>query len=79
LGPDLLGKRLSAADPKLLLVVTRPGKGLDYGHWRQRRWLPATEAAGRSGLQFHDLRRTAATALVLERIDTKTADPTRAR
>jgi integrase len=79
LGPDLPGERLSATDPKALLFVTRDGKGLDYGHWRQRRWLPGTETAGRSGLQFHDLRRTAATALVLERIDTKTADPTRAR
>jgi integrase len=34
-------------------------------------WLPATERAGFTGLQFHDLRRTAA-ALVTERIGIKT-------
>jgi integrase len=43
---------LTAADPRAVLFVTRDGAGLDYGHWRQRRWLPATDAAGLSGLQF---------------------------
>jgi integrase len=56
-----------------LVFVTAEGEGLDYSHWRQRVWLPATRHAGFAGLQFHDLRRTAATALVTERIDIKTA------
>ena len=56
-----------------LLLVTSEGDGLDYSHWRQRVWLPATRAAGLVGLQFHDLRRTAATALVQEHVDVKTA------
>jgi integrase len=36
-------------------------------------WLSATERAGFTGLQFHDLRRTAA-ASVAEQIDIKTAE-----
>ena len=56
-----------------LVFVTAEVEGLDYSHWRQRFWLPATRRAGFAGLQFHDLRRTAATALVTERIDIKTA------
>jgi integrase len=48
-------------------------RGLDYRNWRHRTWIPATRQAGFSGLQFHDLRRTATTALVQERIDMKTA------
>ena len=35
--------------------------------------MPACVAAGLDGLVFHDLRRAAATALVLERVDMKTA------
>ncbi len=69
-----LGRRgLTAAQPNELVFVTTDGEGLDYSHWRQRVWLPATEGAGFAGLQFHDLRRTAATALVTEQIDIKTA------
>jgi len=69
-----LGRRgLTAAQPSELVFVTAEGEGLDYSHWRQRVWLPAIERAGFTGLQFHDLRRTAATALVTERIDIKTA------
>jgi integrase len=69
-----LGRRgLTAAQPNGLVFVTADGDGLDYSHWRQRVWLPATERAGFGGLQFHDLRRTAATTLVTEHIDIKTA------
>jgi integrase len=68
-----LARRPDEAGPNALLFVTAEGEGMDYSHWRQRVWIPATQAAGLAGLQFHDLRRTAATALVQEHIDMKTA------
>jgi hypothetical protein len=46
---------------------------LDYSNGRRRVWEPAVEAAGLLGLGFRDLRRTNATALVLEGVDVKTA------
>jgi integrase len=36
-------------------------------------WEPAVKAAGLDGLNFHDLRRTNATAMVAEDVDVKTA------
>ena len=66
-------RSLTTADIRALLFVTAEGDGLDYSHWRQRVWLPAVKAAGLIGLQFDDLRRTAATALVQEHVDIKTA------
>ena len=36
-------------------------------------WVPAKTAAGFPGLRFHDLRHTAATGLVTEGVDLKTA------
>jgi integrase len=36
-------------------------------------WLPAVELAGLDGIGFHDLRRTNATAMVLDGVDVKTA------
>ncbi len=73
LAQHLAGHRLTAADADALLFVGPDGEGLDYGNWRHRVWTPAIERAGLPGLQFHDLRRTAATALVQEHIDLKTA------
>jgi integrase len=73
LAEHLRRRGVTAAEPGELVFVTADGEGLDYSHWRQRVWLPGTERAGFAGLQFHDLRRTAATALVTERIDIKTA------
>jgi integrase len=69
----LARRQLTAADPDALVFVARDGSGLDYGNWRQRTWLPAIAGAGLPNLQYHDLRRTAATALVQEQIDIKTA------
>jgi len=55
-------------------VFTSPNSGpLRYSNWRRRVWVPACERAGLGGLVFHDLRRAAATALVLEGVDMKTA------
>jgi integrase len=39
----------------------------------RRVWLPAVESAGLNVLGFHDLRRTNATAMVLDGVDVKTA------
>lgn len=63
----------AAADSALLVFTTREGAPLDYAHWRQRVWAPAARAAGLASAGFHDLRRTAATALVLDGVDLKTA------
>ncbi|HET9689585.1 MAG TPA: site-specific integrase [Acidimicrobiales bacterium] len=71
---DHLRRRgLTPADVTQLVFVAANGDGLDYAHWRQRVWMPAVRAAGVAGLRFHDLRRTAATALVLDGVDLKTA------
>lgn len=73
LAQHLAARRLTAADRDDLVFVAADRAGLDYNHWRQRVWIPATIEAGLPGLQFHDLRRTATTALVQEHIDMKTA------
>ncbi len=56
-----------------LLFTTDSGSPLDYTNWRRRTWTPATVRAGLSGASFHDLRRAAATLLVVEGVDLKTA------
>ena len=56
------------------LVFVSPGREpLHYSNWRLRVWLPACAAAGLYQLTFHDLKHTAATALVEEGVDVKTA------
>ena len=44
-----------------------------HSNWRRRVWVPAVKAAGLPDLHFHDIRHTAATALVAEEVDIKTA------
>jgi integrase len=66
-------RELAATQVDALLFVTAEGDGLDFSHRRQRVWLPAIKRVGQQEFQFHDLRRTAATTLVQERIDIKTA------
>jgi site-specific recombinase XerD len=56
-----------------LLIVNRDSDGLSYSNWCHRIWVPATFGLHRAGLQFHDLRRTNATGLIQEGVDTKTA------
>jgi integrase len=64
----LTGRDISA------LVFVSPGREpLHYSNWRRRVWLPACAAAGLYQLTFHDLKHTAATALVEEGVDVKTA------
>lgn len=64
---------LTGADPDELLFPNTEGGPLEYSNWRRRIWVPAVEKAGLDGLNFHDLRRTNATAMVIEGVDVKTA------
>jgi integrase len=85
LGGHLAARHLTAADGTALVFVGSESGPLGYSTWRTRVWVPACVDAGlgelhvdgRStkyrGLGFHDLRRTAATALVVEGVDIKTA------
>lgn len=65
--------QLTGADPDALLFPNNEDRPLDYSNWRRRVWEPAVRAAGLDGLNFHDLRRTNATAMVAEGVDVKTA------
>jgi integrase len=69
----LARRGLTGADTDALVFVSEQGGPLHYERWRRRVWLPATLNAGLNGLTFHDLRRTNATALVLDGVDLKTA------
>lgn len=73
LAAQLARRRLTGADSSAFVFASATGTPLDYAHWRQRVWLPATRTAGLSGLTFHDLRRANATGLVAEGVDLKTA------
>jgi len=64
---------LTAADADAYLFPAPGGAGWSYSNFRRRIWLPAIERAEMDGVGFHDLRRMAATALVLENVDLKTA------
>jgi integrase len=61
LSAHLAAGNLTAAVTEALLFPNRDGTPLDYSNWRRRIWLPATNAAGLSGLGFHDLRRAVST------------------
>ena len=70
----ILARRgLTGADTEAYVFASPDGEPLEYSNFRYRRWLPACEAAGIKGLQFHDLRRANATGLVAEGVDVKTA------
>jgi len=73
LSAHLSHRGLTGADATAFVFASPTGGALDYAHWRQRVWLPATKAAGLPGLTFHDLRRANATGLVAEGVDVKTA------
>ena len=77
---------LTAADPEALLFPAPDGGLLRYSNWLRRSWWLAMVAAGLGTLErndtgrwhydgpgFHDLRRTSATALVVDGVDVKTA------
>lgn len=60
-------------DPECLIFTNTEGRPIRYDNWRRREWLPAVHAAGCEGAGFHDLRRMAATSLVVAGVDIKTA------
>lgn len=78
---------VTAADPDALLFPAPEGGPMRYSNWLRRTWWPAMVASGLGSLGldestkrwhydgpgFHDLRRTSATALVVDGIDVKTA------
>jgi integrase len=64
---------LSAASQDSFLFEAPNGGPLRYSNWRARTWLPAIASTGHAGAGFHDLRRTNATVLVMEKVDMKTA------
>ena len=64
---------LTAADTDMLVFTNTDGRPIRYDNWRRRIWQPAVIAAGCKGAGFHDLRRLAATTLVVSGVDVKTA------
>src|SRR5207237_6342013 len=64
---------LTAADPDAFVFSRPDGRPLAYANWRRSVWQPACVRAGIPTCQFHDLRRTNATALVAGGVDVKTA------
>jgi integrase len=64
---------LTAADSDAYVFPAPGGGPWAYANFRRRIWLPATVAADLKGAGFHDLRRTAATAMVIGNVDLKTA------
>jgi integrase len=73
LAAHLAKRGLTGADGDAFLFTSPEGGPLRYSNWRRRVWVPACASAGLEGFAFHDLLRAAATALVLERVDVKTA------
>ncbi len=68
-----LQQRNVLGDGDALVFVSPLGEPLHYSNWRRRIWLKATSEVGLLNLTFHDLKHTAATTLVEEGVDIKTA------
>lgn len=73
LAAHLSERGITARYPEALLFVSDAGEPLHYSNWRRRVWVPARNAAKLGDLTFHDLKHTAATLLVEEGVDVKTA------
>jgi integrase len=69
----LTERGLTMGTPEAFVFVSPDGARLHYSNWRRRVWLPAREATGLLGLNFHDLKHTAGTALLEEGVNIKTA------
>lgn len=73
LAEHLAARGVNGGDAEALVFVSPGGDPLHYSNWRRRVWLPALARAGFDDLTFHDLKHTAATTLVEEGVDVKTA------
>jgi len=73
LSAHLARRGLTAADRDAFVFARDDGQPLALANWRRTVWQPACTRAGLPSCQFHDLRRTNATALVAEGVDVKTA------
>lgn len=73
LAQHLVQRGMSGRNPEALVFVSPEGEPLHYSNWRRRVWLPARDRAGLGDLSFHDVKHTAATLLVEEGVDVKTA------
>jgi integrase len=69
----LAARGVTGQDPDASVFVSPDGAQLHYSNWRRDVWLPARKVAGLGELTFHDLKHTAATLLVEEGVDVKTA------
>jgi integrase len=63
---DLLAHHLEGIgqEPEALVFVSPTGRPLRYSNFRNRVWRPATEMAGLSDLDVHELRHTAASLMI---------------
>jgi integrase len=73
LAAHLSQRGLTVADSDVRVFVGQDGADLEYANFRKRSWAPGCVESGFPDLTFHDLRRLAATALVAEGVDVKTA------
>jgi integrase len=71
--PSTHSQHPTGADVDEFVFTMPEGGPLDYSLWRRRYWQAAVDEADLPALTFHDLRRSAATALVVEGVDMKTA------
>jgi integrase len=70
---DLLVNHLETVGqvPEALVFTSPTGQPLRYSNFRNRVWIPATEAAGLPGLDIHELRHTAASLMIRAGADPK--------
>jgi integrase len=70
---DLLVSHLETVDqaPEALVFTSPTGQPLRYSNFRNRVWIPASEAAGLTGLDIHELRHTAASLMIRAGADPK--------
>ena len=73
LAEHLVRRGVTAADREAFVFTMDGGTPLDYSNFRSRVLMPAVAVLGLDGLTFHGLRKIAATALVMEGVDLRTA------
>lgn len=73
LAAHLARRGLTAADHDAFVFSAPQGGPVRYATFRSRVWLPAVSEANVKGVTFHSLRHLAATAMVVEGVDIRTA------